>query len=272
MLFNQSDTIAQVFLSDTMDADTLPVNVTDSLSVSPKTYQSLFVSNTTSGDLTEKPLPVQNQAFWVPLILILGFVLLAWSRLYFKRRLGMIFQGVFARNYANQLIREGNLFNERIGLVLFLLYLSTMAMFAYLAIPLFNIRINMPPGLIYISIFAFFLGLWLLKVFMVRILSLLFSTQDHSQSLLTNMYMYNLFAGIILLPAVSCMAFADLEIFFYISLGLIVFTYSLRLIRGVIIGISLIKFSPFHLMLYLCTLEILPLIVLAKILTRNMIL
>ncbi|MCK4569265.1 MAG: DUF4271 domain-containing protein, partial [Bacteroidales bacterium] len=73
-------------------------------------------------------------------------------------------------------------------------------------------------------------------------------------------------------PAVACMAFADSELFFYIILAIIPLVYILRIIREAVIGFRLINFSVFHLFLYLCTLEILPLIVLAKILTRNMIL
>jgi hypothetical protein len=84
------------------------------------------------------------------------------------------------------------------------------------------------------------------------------------------MYLFNLFIGIILLGTVACMAFAQPTIFFYISLFVIFITYLLRMFREAIIGFRLIKFSVFHLILYLCTLEILPLIVVAKILIRNM--
>ena len=80
------------------------------------------------------------------------------------------------------------------------------------------------------------------------------------------------FAGIALLPIVACMAYAHLETFFYIGLIIIVLIYFFRISREIIIGFTVINFSVLHLILYLCTLEILPMIVLAKILTGNMIL
>lgn len=272
MRFLQSDTTAIFFQSDTAVPDTTGATGMDSLLMQAEPYASLFITETGSNEFVEKPLVDQSQPFWVSMVLVLCFILLAWGRLFFRRRMDMVFRGIFAKNYANQLIREGNLFNERIGLILFIIYLAVIAMFVFQAMTLFNLNLSAPPGLIYISIIGFFLGLWFLKVFIVRILSLLFNTYEHSSNLLSNMYLYNLFAGIILLPAVTCMAFTHLETFFYISLVFIAFIYALRIFREAIIGITIIKFSVFHLILYLCTLEILPLIVLAKILTRNMIL
>jgi len=272
MQFNQNDTSTFIYQADSTAMDSVLINDIDSMTSVPQAYISIFETEKVAKDLSEKPLSSQHHPFWVPSILVLGFILIAWGRLFFRRRLEMIFRGIFARNIANQVIREGNLFNERIGLILFLVYLLSMAMFIYLALPLFNVNFGLSPGMTYLSIFGFFLSLWIFKVFFIRLLSVLFNTDDHSRNLLANMYLYNLFAGIVLLPATICIAFAELELFFYISLVIIAFIYTLRLIREAIIGITIIKFSVFHLILYLCTLEILPLIVLAKILTRNMIL
>lgn len=223
--------------------------------------------------LNEIPYSGHVHPSWVAGIIVLCFILLAWGRIFFRYRLGMIFRAVFAKNYANQLIREGNLFNERIALVLFLIYLAVISLFVYLAIPVFEPDLSyIPEYLLYPVIFGFFLGLWFLKVFIVKSLSLLFNTAEHSGDMLSNMYLFNLFAGIALLPIVACMAFAHLETFFYTGLIIIALVYFFRIIREVIIGFTVIKFSVLHLILYLCTLEILPMIVLAKILTGNIIL
>ncbi|MCD4724816.1 MAG: DUF4271 domain-containing protein [Bacteroidales bacterium] len=234
---------------------------------------SFFHTVSIKNGLNEIPYPGHDHPAWVAGVIVLCFILLAWGRLFFRYRLGMIFRSVFAKNYANQLIREGNLFNERIALVLFLIYLAVISLFVYLAIPVFEPDLSyIPEYLLYPVIFGFFLGLWFLKVFIVKSLSRLFNTTEHSRDMLSNMYLFNLFAGITLLPIVACMAYAQLEIFFYIGLIIIVLIYFFRIIREAIIGFSVINFSVLHLILYLCTLEILPMIVLAKILTGNMIL
>ncbi|NQT78676.1 MAG: DUF4271 domain-containing protein [Bacteroidetes bacterium] len=250
----------------------VPSGSSDSI-VGHEPSDSFFHSVSLKNGLNEIPYPGHDHPAWVAGLIVLCFILLAWGRLFFRHRLGMIFRGVFAKNYANQLIREGNLFNERIALVLFLIYLAMISLFVYLAIPIFEPDLSyIQEDLLYPLIFGFFLGLWFLKVFIVKSLSSLFNTAEHSREMLSNMYLFNLFAGIALLPIVACMAYAHLEIFFYIGLIIIILIYFFRIIREGIIGFTVINFSVLHLILYLCTLEILPMIVLAKIMTGNMIL
>ncbi len=274
MHYNRPDSTDQMNMEYSI-TDSSAIALADSVPADAEieAFKSLFQTEVKVPPLKEEPLPEQVHPVWVPMILLVCFILLAWGRLFFRRRLEMIFRAVFAKNYANQLIREGNIFNERIGLILFFNYLNMMALIVYLSLPVLNIDMpDIPPGMFYIFLTGFFLGLWIFKVIIVKLLSALFNTVEHSRELLANMYIYNLFAGIIMLPAVACMAFADSELFFYIILAIIPLVYILRIIREAVIGFRLINFSVFHLFLYLCTLEILPLIVLAKILTRNMIL
>ncbi len=256
-----------IFQTDSIVADTI-VQASP-----PEAYQSLIDEGMSIHEMKIENRPVHDHPFWVPGILIICFVLLAWGRLFYRRRLDMIFRAVFAKNYANQLIREGNIFNERIGLVLFLIYLAVISLFVYLSIPIVSeAEIPLSDGWLYSSILVFFMGFWIFKVTLARVLSLLFNTTEYSRELMANMYLFNLFAGIVLLPLVACMAYAQTDIFLYISLLVIALIYILRIMREGIIGFRVINFSVFHLFLYLCTLEILPMIVLAKILIRNMIL
>lgn len=218
------------------------------------------------------PLTDQVQPLWIPLVLFACLILLAWTRLFFRRRLTMVFSAVSAKNYANQLIRDGNLFNERIGLVLFPVYVAVLSLFIFLSLPLLNLSHEYGSrSTEYLFIAGGVLGLWFLKVTVVKLLSALFNTREHSRELLINMYLFNIFAGMILLPFVCCMAYADNRIFFFSGLVIIILVYMMRLVRMWMIGFGLGKFSGFHLFFYLCTLEILPMIVLAKILTGIMI-
>ncbi len=264
-----------MFFTQTMfisQADSIPIDSVVHQRV-PEAYPSLITTSIESKEMIVESRAVHEHPFWVSGILLICFILLAWGRLFFRRRLDMIFRAVFAKNYANQLIREGNIFNERIGLVLFVNYLAVISLFVYLAIPLFTTTsVGLSDIMTYFSIVGFFLGFWFLKAILSKTLSLLFNTNEHSSELMSNMYLFNLFAGILLLPLVCCMAFAQTEVFFYISLIILFLIYTIRIFREAVVGFRLINFSVFHLFLYLCTLEILPLIVLAKILIRNMIL
>ena len=260
------------------DADTvsfsmpaIPADI-GSQHAAPFAYPSLFTGLSKPGQMEALPLRTADHAFWVPMILIGTFLVFAWVRLFYRRRMELIIRGVFAKNYANQFSREGNIFNERIGLALFVNYLAGISMFIYLSAPMLGLGAGIPPWLLYLAIVAFFYGFWLVKSLMVQVLSWMFSTGEHSRDLLMNMHLYNLFTGLVLLPLLPLMAYAQPLVFFYISLIIIGLIYFFRFLRLGFVGIRFEKFSVFHLILYLCTLEILPLIVLAKILSRNMIL
>lgn len=239
----------------------------------PEEYPSLLSEQRVPGEADPMLLPERDHPAWLPALLLLALILLAWGRFFFRRRLSLILRAVAARNYANQLIREGNIFYERIGLVLFLVYIISLSLFVYLSIPvLADAGLAIKTPIPFLLILGFFPAFWLLKVLYVYVLSALFKTSSHSGEMLVSMFIYNLFTGIVLLPLLACMAYADARMFFYITLIVLALIYFFRFLRAFMIGIRLTKFSVFHLFLYLCTLEILPMIVLAKIFTRNMIL
>ncbi|MDR1740038.1 MAG: DUF4271 domain-containing protein [Bacteroidales bacterium] len=57
------------------------------------------------------------------------------------------------------------------------------------------------------------------------------------------------------------------DIMFQILIFLLIITWLLSLLRSVIMGRQLTKFSVLHIFLYLCTLKILPFLILSKIIT-----
>ncbi|MBL7890070.1 MAG: DUF4271 domain-containing protein, partial [Bacteroidia bacterium] len=61
----------------------------------------------------------------------------------------------------------------------------------------------------------------------------------------------------------------SIEIFIKIGLYLLALFLFTRMVRGLIIGLNSVRVSKFYLFLYLCSLEILPLIVMIKIFIRS---
>jgi len=95
-----------------------------------------------------------------------------------------------------------------------------------------------------------------------------FKNTETAKEYIQNILIYNLVLGILLLPLLLLIVYTYHELFLYIAGGLVLIMIFLRFMRGVAIGLSDPKFSLFHLFLYLCTLEILPLVVAAKFLSK----
>ncbi len=105
----------------------------------------------------------------------------------------------------------------------------------------------------------------LLKLLLVRLSGFLFSTGDMAkkqQFIYFNSYNA---IGVILLPLLFILLTLGGKGWLFFILFVIACLFLYRWIQIVIIGMQQSRFNTFHLILYLCTLEIIPLVILLKI-------
>jgi len=76
--------------------------------------------------------------------------------------------------------------------------------------------------------------------------------------------------GLLLLPVLLFSLYSDSNIFLFAALLILILFFAARWIITMVIGIRITKFSGFHIILYLCTLEIIPIVLLLKMLKSNM--
>jgi hypothetical protein len=89
-------------------------------------------------------------------------------------------------------------------------------------------------------------------------------------------YIFNIFLsanaiGLFLFPVIICLEYANISARYLMNIGLfmLLLFYTIRVLKGIAIAYVSGRFSVFHLFLYLCALEILPLIVLIKLLVSR---
>ena len=95
-----------------------------------------------------------------------------------------------------------------------------------------------------------------------------FQMQKEVSDYVVTLFLFCNTLGLFMMPIVICLAFARKvnPRLFIVAGGIILATFlCARLVRGLIIGINSVRVSRFYLFLYLCTLEILPLVVLLKL-------
>jgi len=218
--------------------------------------------------LHNKPIALVEQVpGWIPGILLLGIILVAFGRFFYPKRMSQILMAPFSRRNMNFLLKEGDIFRERITLALGLVYLLNFSVILFYANeiifnknPLFINPIRL--YLLFILLIALF---WLVKSGVIRLLDTVFQTHATTREYLVNMLVYNLFNGVVLLPLLLLFFYLPARSFFWISTGMIAIMFVLRFFRSFLIGLSLRKFSYLFLFVYLCTLEILPLLFLMKV-------
>lgn len=219
--------------------------------------------------------PVPFHAFqpdWIPGLLLLCFVLLAWIQFFYRKRLHQLLLAPFSKRFLSQLVREGNLFSERISLALGVIYIQCIILFLYLIYVIQlkgRIPFSMSGFTFYMLIGVVFFIYWISKVAAIRFLGRVFRTYHATDEYLLNILIFNFLTGIIMLPFLVIIVYLKSLLFLYILSGIIAFLFLFRFVRGFLIGISFSKFSYLFLFVYLCSLEILPLIVLLKFFLKH---
>lgn len=229
---------------------------------------AFFTGQKTAPDYgTPRPLH-HSPGDWVAVVFLVCFILLAWVQVFFPKRMKQIVQAPFSRRYLNQLIRDGNLFGERITVVLGTVYLLAVSLLIYeinqrylsIAVP------GLPDWGLYLAIAASTLALLSLKAALIRFLGVIFRTREPASEYLHNMILYSLFAGPVILTGQLIVVYHRSEWVLLVLLALFGLISLFRFYRGFLVGLTLRKFSYLFLFVYLCSLEILPILVLVKIL------
>jgi hypothetical protein len=233
----------------------------------PAEVSSFFTGHQLRAGKVEPAPENKYQPDWILGLIILCFVIQAWIQFFYRKRLQQVIFSPFSKRFMNQLVREGNLFNERLSVALGVIYFIGMALLIFEANDLI-LGGHTPP---YLNGFSFYLLIllvvilyWLVKVMIISILGVVFQTSATTRMYLLNVLVLNTITGLLLLPLLVFVIYLKSIFFLYISLTLFTVSFAFLLIRGFLIGLSLTKFSYIFLFVYLCSLEILPLIILIK--------
>ncbi len=214
-----------------------------------------------------RPQLVHRQPDWMLAILLFCFIILAWVQVFFHKRMRQIFRAPFSQRFINQLMRDGNLFQERIAVALTAVYILSLSLFLYT----FNEQVlkTYIHGISGLPLFALIIAacilLPVLKTGVIQFLGIIFRTRETTAHYMLNMLIINLITGPVLLTGLVFIIYLEYAWLLYLVLAILGFLFLLRFLRGLMVGLTLTKFSYLFLFVYLCTLEILPLLILAKL-------
>jgi len=251
-----------IFLSDTL--------IKPVITEKSQTHQSLFKSHNLQIKNFETGQLRKTNENWIAFILLFCIILFTYIRFNYRKRLGQIFKAFFSERDVNQLVREGNLFYEGISVPLFINYTLIISLFVYFASKNFHRTIQYSSGLIIYGKIILIMGLiYLLKILIVQVIGFIFKSIKETTQHILIIYIFNQVLGLILLPFLIIIYYATYfasfnSYVFYSALIMVLLVYLFRIFRLAFFGLFQSKFSNFYLFLYLCTVEILPLLILTK--------
>jgi hypothetical protein len=234
--------------------------------------QGLFEGSPLQVHSVEPSIHFTTYDYTIAGMLFIGFVLIVWLYVSHRKRLGQVVRAFYISRYANQLSRDEVSVSSRVSVFLTILFVIVISLFMLQVNRYYNFYpVGEGPlafGTVALSIVLVYLG----KVILIRFLGFVFQTVKEAGDYVLSLFLFGNTLGLFLMPVVVCLAFArqfPQSVFVYSGFGIIVLFLTARLVRAVIIGLNSSRVSAFYLFLYLCTLEILPFIVLIKLFKVN---
>ena len=208
-----------------------------------------------------------SQGDWLTGVMFVALILLVSVRAGYSKYISSLFQSLINYPTAFRLFREKNYSILHGAFRLEVLYYIVLSIFIFQVIVLVSTENTLFSWLFFgktlVAVILYFLG----KKLAYYALGSIFTDTNDTREFLFNMDNFNRGAGIILLPIVALIAYYPSgNPMFAVFLGVLITLvfYIMLLTRGISILLKK-QFPIFYLFLYLCTLEILPLLLIYKI-------
>jgi Domain of unknown function (DUF4271) len=240
----------------------------DTINIIPKKEQNFtqtFIQGA-STDFQIKPVEKNFNGWIVYVLLVLVFFIsLIWYYLP-ERALSLIKYTDKSRDFHT---RE-NVNTETPGILILLFfiinYFIALTLFFFLSIKDINIT---PDKFIRNEYLLFFLtgviGFYLYRLIVIYFTGFIFNTKLVAIKQIKLYINVDNLTGVLLIPLLFLLLFNRIDFFFYTGLFIMIAFQIFKWVRSFVLGKSIPGFSILHLFMYLCTLEILPLIVLIKL-------
>jgi hypothetical protein len=217
---------------------------------------------------TFRPLPLATTEgnWWGAAILFFSFTLIVILRVFDYRKLILLFNGFVRASSVSVMYREEYSFTSRVSVLLIINYLLVFPLFIWQTLGYFGASREGLTG--FGMIILIILCVYLVKIIVTRMLGNIFQVKEASSEYVYNILLFNKTIGLLLFPICLLLAYArqipsEILIWTGIVSWCLILVY--RLLRVILIGFANSSVSFFYIILYLCTLEIIPFVVILKV-------
>ncbi len=243
----------------------------DSISSSPQVFVETIPSTAQvlRGRLYSSGVSGNEFPDWYFLAVILVLAGIAWARIIYGKFLNLVWISAYSYQIAAKTQKEQSVVQKRFGLSLDLLYLVNSSLFLYLLNYFFALGFLPEDGFWFLIVsFTFLLFLIIFRIIIMRTIGNIFERKELFKGFLYHFFIYNKVIGLIIIPFLIAIPYTHgllQEWLVYTGVSIIIIIYVFRLFRAAVYVFKNVVLF-FYLILYLCSLEILPLLVVIKVL------
>ncbi len=221
--------------------------------------------------LTAKEKESNYRRFLFVAILIM-FIILTLIVTIFRILIEKIWKAFLNDNLLNQLHREQSSGLALAYVILYLLFFINAGLFAFLAARHFSVSISASNVYSLLLCVGGIAGFFLAKHIVLWFAGFIFPIGKEVDSYQFTIMIFNIVIGLFLVPVVLFIGYAPQDmtgIVVYGAFGILGLTFLFLNLRGLFIATRFIAGNKFHFLLYLCAVEIAPILAIVKIATAH---
>jgi hypothetical protein len=227
---------------------------------------------------TEKPITFRHvepftSTFWFLATVFTCLILYTWLQYFFKKNIFQMMHAAFNGSVAARIFRDKNLLIERVFIFLNIFYTLTAGLFLFQILKHYGITIlDFNDVRLFMLSLGVIFGLFVIRSFFTRSIGFLFNRSAEMKEYNYLVFLIYKILGLFLFPIVIFMAYVpDIhkDILIAIALAVIAFFSIVRFFRGIIL-LKEKGFLLFYIILYFCTIEILPILLVVRWLYLNL--
>ena len=212
----------------------------------------------------------KRNADWFTLALVVVVIGFTWIKAFYFKIFRQLVSAFFSNSIANQIVRDENILVQRASIIMSFIFYLTASLFIYQVSIFFKWDYPfLAEGILRFLVICLIVAFtYSFKMVLLKGLGEIFNIDKPVATYIFNIFLINNMLGLMLLPVVITTAYVVTDSTWYAmytGVAIVIISFIYRMVRAFIIWIPLKGVSFFYLMLYFCTLEIAPLIIIVKL-------
>lgn len=214
--------------------------------------------------------PLHVTPDWLTISLFAVIMLFTWYKIFYHRMFMQLMQAFFSMATTNQIVRDESILLQRASLNASVIFYLAGGLFLYQISIFYNwnhpwLGFGFTRFLTFSCLIAV---IYSAKMVGLRILSNIFNIDRPASTYIFTIFLFNMVAGLILIPIIILITYAPEQLRDYTILIVLILLGAIlayRLVRAIIIWMSIPRARVFYLFLYLCAFEVAPLLLIRKV-------
>lgn len=202
-------------------------------------------------------------------VLITVLLLMAFLFILFRSFVSRAYRAFVNDNLLSQIQRDQGFIPSLPYLLFYLLFFINLGFFLFLFCKYFDLPVGKTDAASLLILTAAVAGLFLAKHLLLAIVEGIFPVQKEIRQYNFTIVIFSIMIGLVMVPLNLLIAYGPEEMLptlFRVTLGIIGLIYLYRTLRGIFIANRFLALHQFHFLLYICTVEIAPVMVIVKVL------